>query len=88
MSNIFKVNNKDASTTSSASQGLTVRTKLLYVITHVCQNFGIHDIHGQILKIIYHESYLFYLVIFITIFPKLIFNPKNIFQKMYCLKRE
>ena len=87
MSNIFKVNNTDTSTTSSASQGLTVRTKL-YVITYVCQNFDIHDIHGQILKIVYHESYLFYLVIFLTIFPKLIFNPKNIFQKMYCLKRE
>ena len=68
------------------------------MITYVCQNFGVDDVHGQIPKRIYQASYLLP-----SDFPRLLIwqklilkfcskkcpflNPKNIFQKIYCLKR-
>ena len=39
-------------------QGSTIIIKLTYVITYVCQNFGVHDIYVQIPKSIYQASYL------------------------------
>ena len=39
-------------------QGSTITIKLLYVITYVCQNFGVHNVHGQIPKGIYQASLL------------------------------
>ena len=39
-------------------QGSTVNIKSPYVITHVCQNFAVRDVRGQILKNIYQASYL------------------------------
>ena len=38
-------------------QGSTI-IKLAYVITYVCQNFGVRDVRGQIPKNIYEASYL------------------------------
>ena len=42
----------------ATKQGSTISTKLPYVITYLCQNFGVCDIHGQIPKSIYQVSYL------------------------------
>ena len=39
-------------------QGSTVTVKSPYVITYVCQNFGVRDVHGQTPKSIYQASYL------------------------------
>ena len=39
-------------------QGPAITIKLPYVITYVCQNFGIRDVCGQIPKRIYQASYL------------------------------
>ena len=41
-----------------ASQCSTVTIKSPYVITYVCQNFGICDVRGKITKSIYQKSYL------------------------------
>ena len=48
-------------------QGSTITIKLQYVITYLCQNFGIHDVHGQIPNA-FIRRHTFYLVIFLTIF--------------------
>ena len=42
----------------SCDQGTTITIKLPYVITYVCQNFGIRDVCFQIPKRIYRASYL------------------------------
>ena len=39
-------------------QGSTITIKSAYVITYVCQKFGVCDICGQILNGIYQASYL------------------------------
>ena len=41
-----------------ANQCLTVTIKSPYVITYVCQNFGICDVRGKITKSINQASYL------------------------------
>ena len=40
-----------------AVQGLTITKILPYVITYVCQKFGVRDKRGQIPKSIYQASY-------------------------------
>ena len=42
-----------------------------YVITYVCQNFGVRDVRGQIRKV-YIRSHTFYVVTVQTIFPKFV----------------
>ena len=42
----------------SPLQVSTITRKLLHMVTHVCQNFGIHDVHGQTPKSICPTSYL------------------------------
>ena len=39
------------------AQGSTISLKSPYVITYVCQNFGVHDVRGQIPKHMY-QAYL------------------------------
>ena len=60
---------------SFTKQGFTFTKKSLYVITNMwlcmwLQNFGVHGICGQMRKNIRHHT--FYLVILLTIFPKLV----------------
>ena len=60
---------------SFTNQGFTFTKKSLYVITNMwlcmwLQNFGVHGICGQMRKNIRHHT--FYLVILLTIFPKLV----------------
>ena len=43
---------------SNQGQGLTITIKLPYVITYVCQNFGVHDVRRQIPKKYHQASYL------------------------------
>ena len=40
-------------------QGSRITMKSPYLITYVCQNFGVRDARGQIQKSIYQVSYLF-----------------------------
>ena len=49
----------------------TITIKSLYVITYVCQNFGVRDVLGKYQKT-YKRLYTFYIVIFLTIFAKLV----------------
>ena len=53
-------------------QGSTITIKLPYLITHVCQHFGVHNVIGQIKA--YVRCHTFYLVIFVIICPKHVFN--------------
>ena len=50
-------------------QGSTITIISLHVITYVYQNFGVRDVLGEIPK---NRHHTFYLVIFLTIFPKLV----------------
>ena len=76
-------------------QGSTITIKLPYMITYMCQNFDVCDIHRQIrnCKIKHHT---FNLMIFLTICPMLVYetnievsfktspclNPKDTFHKL------
>ena len=53
-------------------QGPTITIKLPNLITHVCQHFGVHNVIGQIKA--YVRCHTFYLVIFVIICPKHVFN--------------
>ena len=53
-------------------QSSKIIKKLPYVITYMCQTFGVRDVHGKVLKSIYITRYNFYLGIFQINFPTLI----------------
>ena len=56
----------------SVWQGSTVIIKSPYVITYMCQNFGVRDVRGQMPKSIYQATYLLLTDFPNNIFPKLV----------------
>ena len=65
-------------------QGLTITIKLPYMITYMCQNFDVCDIHGQIrnCKVKHHTSNLMIYETNIEVSFKTnpCLNPKDIFH--------